>query len=328
MPDISSNMTWIFSGVGITIILIIAAYIRKHFLHGKFEPVVSVEGYDTKLIELPKYQKQDITALVNAAVSREDRRLPSYNCGVFVEDTIHSVQRQTYKNWELLFVDDCSTDDTEIIIKGFRDSRIHYFKNEKNRGAAISRNRALREAKGRWIAFLDSDDLWEPTKLERQVQFMEDNGYAFSYTRYEEINTESKPLGVEVSGPKHISKYGMYAYCWPGCLTVMYDTTKVGLIQIDDIKKNNDYAMWLKVCQKVDCFLLDDCLAKYRRGRSGSISSHGYITLVKWHYMLFYKVVDMNPILSAFMTCLNLICGFFKKIRYVRKIKPQIFIIT
>ena len=86
--------------------------------------------------------------------------MPSYNCGRFVRETIESVLAQTYSNWELLFVDDCSTDDTEAIVRSFDDPRIHYYKNEQNSGAAISRNKALREAKGHWIAFLDSDDLW------------------------------------------------------------------------------------------------------------------------------------------------------------------------
>jgi glycosyltransferase involved in cell wall biosynthesis len=125
--------------------------------------------------------------------------------------------------------------------------------NEQNSGAAISRNYALREAKGRWIAFLDSDDLWEPTKLQKQIQFMTDNGYHFSYTNYSEIDEKSELNGRTVTGPKKITKTGMFNYCWPGCLTVMYDAETVGLIQIEDIKKNNDYAMWLKVCKKAKC---------------------------------------------------------------------------
>lgn len=246
--------------------------------------------------------------------------MPSYNCGDYIADTIHSIQGQTYSNWELVIVDDCSTDHTEEIISGMNDPRIRFFKNEANSGAAVSRNKALREAKGRWIAFLDSDDFWEPEKLEKQIQFMEAHGYAFSYTRYQEMDAEAKPTGVEVSGPKHIGKAGMYAYCWPGCLTVMYDAEKIGLIQIADIRKNNDYAMWLKVCRKADCYLLDECLAKYRRGRSGSISSNGYISLIKWHYRLFREAEGMNRLLSTLMTFINLVGGLYKKLRYVKSI--------
>ena len=200
-----------------------------------------------------------------------------------------------------------------------QDSRIRLFQNEKNSGAAVSRNRALREARGRWIAFLDSDDLWEPTKLEKQVKFMEANGYAFSYTGYQEIDSEGALPGVEVSGPKHVTKAGMYAFCWPGCLTVMYDREKIGLVQIEDIKKNNDYAMWLKVCQKADCYLLDECLAKYRRGRVGSVSSHGIMTMIGWHYKLWHKAEKKGVISSLWHTGVNLLFGFYKKLKYVHK---------
>lgn len=248
--------------------------------------------------------------------------MPSYNCGKYVEDTIRSVQEQTYQNWEIIFVDDCSSDDTvrRVLHLLESDSRIKLFQNHRNSGAAVSRNYALREAKGRWIAFLDSDDLWEPTKLEKQVRFMEENGYKFSYTCYSEMDTDGNLTGVEVSGPNHVTKTGMYAFCWPGCLTVMYDAPTVGLIQIEDIKKNNDYAMWLKVCKKVDCYLLPETLAKYRRGRSGSISTHGYSTLVKWHYKLWREAEKMGVLASVFWTTINLVSGLYKKVKYVNHI--------
>lgn len=92
----------------------------------------------------------------------------------------------------------------------------------------VSRNLALREAKGRWIAFLDSDDLWEPEKLEKQVRFMVENGYKFSYTEYQEMDADGNLTGVRISGPKHMTKRRMYNFCWPGCLTVMYDASAVG----------------------------------------------------------------------------------------------------
>ena len=248
--------------------------------------------------------------------------MPSYNCGRFVEQTVRSVQEQTYHNWEIIFMDDCSKDDTVRIVEELRrkDPRIKLFQNRCNSGAAVSRNNALREAKGRWIAFLDSDDLWEPDKLEKQVMFMEQNGYAFSYTGYKEIDSEGALTGVEVSGPKHVTKTGMYSFCWPGCLTVMYDASKVGLIQIEDIKKNNDYAMWLKVCKKADCYLLPEVLAKYRRGRSGSVSSHSISTMITWHYKLFREAEKMGVISSLWHTGINLVCGFYKKMKYVKKV--------
>ena len=249
--------------------------------------------------------------------------MPSYNCGQYVEDTIRSVQAQTYQNWEIIFMDDCSPDDTvrRVSVLREKDPRIKLFQNKSNSGAAVSRNNALREAKGRWIAFLDSDDIWEPEKLEKQVQFMEENGYSFSYTGYQEIDSYSKPTGVFISGPKHVSKQGMYNFCWPGCLTVMYDRDKIGLIQIEDIKKNNDYAMWLKVCKKADCYLLDECLAKYRRGRVGSVSSHGIMTMIGWHYKLWHEAEKKSVIASLWLTGVNLVCGLYKKKKYVKRVQ-------
>ena len=243
--------------------------------------------------------------------------MPSYNTAGFIADSINSVRAQTYENWELIIVDDCSTDNTDEVVSFFEDPRIRYIKNEKNSGAAVSRNRALSEAKGRWIAFLDSDDLWSPNKLQKQIAFMENSGYGFSHTNYEEIAENGEPLGVLVTGPKKITKAGMYNYCWPGCLTVMYDAEKVGLIQIADIKKNNDYAMWLKVCKKADCYLLDENLAAYRK-RSGSISRHGYLALIKWHYKLYKEAEGMCAVAALFNTARNLFFGVIKKIKYVK----------
>ena len=242
--------------------------------------------------------------------------MPSYNTAAFVADTIKSVLAQTYTNWELIIVDDCSSDNTMEVLNAITHPSIRLFQNEKNSGAAVSRNRALREARGKYIAFLDSDDLWAPDKLEKQIAFMKQNGYAFSYTCYNEIDENGAASGVTVGGPKHIGKIGMYNYCWPGCLTVMYDREVVGDIQIADIKKNNDYAMWLKVIKKADCYLLDECLASYRK-RSGSISRHGKLSLIKWHYRLYREAEGMNPVRSAWITFRNLGFGVWKKVKYV-----------
>lgn len=246
---------------------------------------------------------------------------PSWNCGKFLEETIKSIQAQTYTNWELLFQDDCSMDDTKerVLRLATEDARIKYECNTQNSGAAISRNNALRRTQGKWIAFLDSDDLWHPEKLEKQVRFMVENGYHFSYTEYVEMDEMGKETGILISGPKHVSRRGMYNFCWPGCLTVMYDREQVGLLQIADIKKNNDYAMWLKVCHKADCHLLAEPLAKYRRGRSGSISTHGYATLIKWHYKLFHEANGNNALYSLWLTALNMVYGMYKKLVYVKK---------
>lgn len=249
--------------------------------------------------------------------------MPSYNTGRFIDESIKSVLAQTYTNWELIIVDDASTDNTDAVVECQkrnceRSESIHYLKNSKNSGAAVSRNRALALAKGKWIAFLDSDDLWAPEKLEKQLKFMVENGYDFSYTRYEEIDENGKPNGTLVSGPKRITKTGMYNYCWPGCLTVMYNREVVGDILIADIRKNNDYAIWLKVCCKANCYLFPETLASYRK-RGGSISNHSYVALIKWHYKLYREAENLNPIYSLWITMRNLFFGAWKKFRYVKQ---------
>lgn len=242
--------------------------------------------------------------------------MPSYNTAKYIAESIHSVLAQTYEKWELLIVDDCSTDNTDEIVKPFlADERIRYFKNEKNSGAAISRNKALREAKGKWIAFLDSDDLWLPEKLEKQIAFMQENDYKFSYTEYEKIDEESESLNVFVGGPKKVTKKGMYRYCYIGCLTAMYDADFIGTVQIKDIKKNNDYAMWLQLCKKANCYLLPENLAKYRI-RKKSISHDKLSKKLKSHYDLFHYC-DEKPALVAFwFACWNMFWGVWKKIKY------------
>lgn len=245
--------------------------------------------------------------------------MPSYNTATYIGETIQSVISQSYTEWELIIVDDCSEDDTDEIVASYlSDERIKYVKNKNNLGAAMSRNIALRMAMGKWIAFLDSDDLWKPEKLKKQVEFMENKGCFFSYTNYIEIDSDGKKNGVMVSGPKKIGKIGFYNYCWPGCLTVMYDRERIGLIQIADIKKNNDYAMWLKICKKEKCYLLNENLALYRRGRNGSVSSISVIELIKWHYRLYREAEGQNRMMALINTSRNIFFGAYKKIRYTK----------
>lgn len=245
---------------------------------------------------------------------------PSWACAGFIGETIRSVQAQTYQNWELLVQDDCSTDDTRQIVEAFArtDARIKYACNAANAGAAVTRNNALRRAAGRWVAFLDSDDLWLPQKLELQLAFMVTNGYSFSYHEYTEISEDGKPLGVLVSGKQHVSKFDMFACCWPGCLTVMYDSEKTGLVQIKDLRKNNDFAIWLKVIKKCPCHLLKENLACYRR-RSGSITPKSLWKRLAAHYPLFRVAEEMSPVRSLFWTGMNLFGNGFKKLFFVKR---------
>lgn len=246
---------------------------------------------------------------------------PTWNCALFICETICSVQAQTYQNWELIISDDCSTDNTREVIEPYlkADSRLKYICNDKNSGAAITRNNALKVATGKWIAFLDSDDLWLPEKLEKQVAFMVENGHVFSYHEYTEMTEDGKDMGVYVSGIRKVNKFNMYACCWPGCLAVMYDREKIGLIQIKDVRKNNDTAMWLKVVQKAPCYLLKENLARYRR-RKGSITPKPIWQRIWAHYPLFRIAEEMNPVAATFWTIMNVFGNAFKKMFYVKNI--------
>ena len=248
---------------------------------------------------------------------------PSYNTARFIGRTIECVRSQTYTNWEMLIVDDCSTDETDAVVASFDDGRIRYFKNERNSGAALSRNRALREARGRYIAFLDSDDLWLPDKLERQVRFMQETGAAFSYTNYYEMDEQGNRTGVLWTGPKKIGRKLMCTFNYMGCLTVMYDRDVVGLLQIADLKKRNDYALWIRASEKAAAYLLPQALAVYRVRESGSITSRNQGTLrrLRFHYDLWRTGEGKNPVSALCLTGVNLVCGFLKKIIFRKSVR-------
>jgi glycosyltransferase involved in cell wall biosynthesis len=243
---------------------------------------------------------------------------PAYNSSRFIADAIASVISQTYPNWEMVIVDDGSEDKTVEAVLAFDDPRIRCISHPVRLGAAEARNTALREAHGRWVAFLDSDDMWEPTKLERQLRFMEDNGYAFSYTPYLEMNADKCPTGRMVFGPKHIGKCGMYAYCWPGCLTVMYDTRLTGIVQTRNLDITDDYAIWLKVVSVTTCHLLNEPLARHRVV-PGSLSDRSYSYKIGWHYRLFRQAEGMGVLTSVLFTAANICFGTIKKLFYIRR---------
>ena len=240
--------------------------------------------------------------------------MPSYNAEKYISASIKSVQKQTYPNWELIIVDDCSKDKTVEIVKGIHDDRIKLLQNETNSGAAISRNKALREAKGEWIAFLDADDLWCSDKLDEQLKFMIENGFDFTYTDYR-IQLNGEWLPYIYTGPKMVNKRKMYNYCYFSTITVMYRREAIGLIQIENLRKNNDYAMWLQAVQKVTCYRFSKCLSYYIK-HDGSISSGSKIKLIKWHYLLFRVGLHKSPFVSGILTLNNLWHGIIKKICY------------
>ncbi len=246
--------------------------------------------------------------------------MPSYNTAEYISESIRSVQAQTHQNWELIIVDDCSTDNTDEIISEFlADMRIRYLKNQKNSGAAVSRNYALREAKGKWIAFLDSDDTWEPEKLEKQIKFMLANNYKFTFTDYR-ICLNGEWMPYINTGPNVVTKRKLYNYCYFSTITVMYDREYVGLIQISDLKKNNDYAMWFEIIKKAPCYRLAECLSYYIK-HDDSISGGSKWKLIKHHYILYRKGLKKGKIVSTALTVNNLFWGVIKKIKYKEKIR-------
>ena len=243
---------------------------------------------------------------------------PSYNTAEYIADSIRSVINQTYSSWELIIVDDCSTDDTIGIVKQFDDARIILIQNEINSGAAISRNRALREAKGRWIAFLDSDDIWEPEKLEKQLRFMKENNYSFSFTDYRICLNGTWLPHINI-GPDMVDRRMIYRYCYFSTITVMYDKEVVGLIQAPDIRKNNDYAMWLLALEKTEAYRLPECLSYYIK-HDDSITGGSKLNLIKWHYRLFRNAREESVPTAVRHTVGNLFFGTVKKLRYTEKI--------
>ncbi len=238
--------------------------------------------------------------------------MPAYKAEDYIGASILSVLAQTYSDWELIIVDDYSPDNTVNTVKQFDDSRIRLLINEQNSGAAVSRNRALREAKGRWIAFLDADDLWLPEKLEKQLDYMLTHGFAFCCTDYRTcLNGEWLPYII--TAPDVIDKTKMYNYCYCFTSTVIYDRNVIGLIQIADLKKNNDYAMWLQAVEKSPCYRMPECLSYYIK-HENSISSGNKLRLIKYHYILYKDGLGRTPFGSLFLTARNLFFGFFKKI--------------
>jgi len=239
--------------------------------------------------------------------------MPAYNCEKFISETIDSVLKQSYQNWELIIVDDCSTDSTADIVKEYadKDSRVKYFENDKNSGAAISRNNALKHATGRFMAFLDSDDLWRANKLEKQIEFMIENNYGFSCTEYDKIDENSDSLDKIICVKEKRDYHSLLKTC-PGNSTVMYDTFIVEKQMIPDIKKRNDYVMWLQLIKKAEyLYGLKEVLGSHRV-RTGSISSNK-ISLVKYHWYVYRKIEKLSIVYSIYLLVYWVAKGILKK---------------
>ncbi len=212
---------------------------------------------------------------------------PVHNSEKYLRECIASVLAQTYKNWELILADDNSTDSSNTIIREFAalDPRIKHISLSENSGAGLARNKALEIAKGRFISFLDSDDVWYPEKLSRQLNFMLENNHKFTFTSYEKMNRNGKKLKNKVSAKKVVS-YRRALYKNPiGCLTVIYDTAFFGRQYMSPNRKRQDFALWLRLLKEANAYGLDDCLACYRV-RYNSISFNK-LMLVKHEWKIY-----------------------------------------
>lgn len=191
---------------------------------------------------------------------------PIYNSESFVADAVLSIMRQTFSDWELIAIDDCSTDGSAHVVNAFlaNDARIRLVQLPRNSGVAIARNKAIELATGRYIAFLDSDDLWCAVKLQRQIEFMQSKDIAFSYSAYERLNESGNVLGI-IGAPERLAYADLLKTCSIGCLTAMYDTHKLGKIYMPTNTKREDFATWLKMLKKVEyAYGVNEVLAQYR----------------------------------------------------------------
>lgn len=228
---------------------------------------------------------------------------PVYNAEKFIEETIKSVQAQTYTNWEMILVDDLSSDNSEVIIKKMQDSdsRVKYIKLKENSGAAVARNTGIENSRGRYIAFLDSDDLWKCNKLEKQIDFMKVNNYGFSFTSYELMSEDGTRLNKIVKVPEKINYDGLLKNTIIGCLTVMIDRNIVGEFRMPLLRKGQDTATWLKIL-KTNCkyaYGMNENLANYRLVE-GSISSNK-ICALKRTWNTYRNVEKLSLIKSCYV---------------------------
>jgi len=237
---------------------------------------------------------------------------PCYNSEQFIERTVESIIDQTYSNWELLVIDDFSSDNSVNIVKRLikLDSRIKLVQLEKNYGAAVARNKGIELAKGRFIAFLDSDDLWLPNKLKTQVKFMEKNNVSFSYSSYKLTNMMNNDKGSFIV-PYRQSYKDILKTCSIGCLTAMYDVKKIGKVYMPIIAKRQDFGLWLRILKKVDyAYGIQEELAIYRM-RKDSISGNK-IKVAKYQWQIYRKEENLTLLNSLYYFLHYAINGLFK----------------
>lgn len=230
--------------------------------------------------------------------------MPAYNAATFIQETIQSVINQTYQNWELLIVDDASTDNTIDKIRSLEDHRIKLIPLAKNSGAAIARNTAIAQAKGEYLAFLDSDDLWVPDKLERQLAFMKEHGYLFTCTEHGVLEENG-----EISKIKTVKLQASYMDILKnnaGNSTIMYNCQVLGKYYSPDIKRRNDITMWLQVIKETPyLYGMQEPLTIYRK-RGDSLSANK-LTLIRYQWKLYREIEQLSVFTSLKLLILKVI---------------------
>lgn len=228
---------------------------------------------------------------------------PSWNSEKYIEKTIESVQKQTYTNWEMIVVDDCSSDRTVEIVKKIskEDPRVKIIRQEVNGGAAKARNHSLREATGRYIAYLDADDIWKTTKLEKQVKFMKAHNCGFSCASYEVIDDEGRALNKEVHMLPSVDYVGFLTNNLLQTVGIMVDTSIIDkkYLVMPDIRRRQDAATWLQVLKAgYKCYGIDEVLAEYRRAEN-SLSSNK-VKAVKGVWSLYRDIEKLSLPFSCY----------------------------
>lgn len=243
--------------------------------------------------------------------------MPAYNCAEWIGKSISSIIAQTYENWELIIVDDCSTDNTLDVVEEYSksDKRIKLHKLTQNSGAAIARNTAVDMANGVYLAFLDSDDLWKPDKLQKQIRFMSDNNYDFTCTDYGKIDENDVINNITIHCEKKYD-YDMVLKRCPGNSTIIYNCEKLGKFHAINIKRRNDFVMWLAVIKKARyAYGLQETLG-YHRVRLGSIS-YKKSDLMKYQWKVYREIEHIGIFKS--------LCLMVYKIMDTLKIKLNLF---
>ena len=241
---------------------------------------------------------------------------PCYNAASVIEQTIVSVLNQTYTNWELLICDDCSTDNSAEIIRKYvaMDDRVRYLTTTEPSGSPVKpRNIAIQEAKGGVIAFLDSDDVWLPTKLEEQIPLLKYSDTAIVYSNYEKINADGERAGRIIKAPLVTNYTNMLKGCVIGNLTGMYDVEKVGKIFCQDVHQE-DYLLWLTILKQGYTARSTNTVTALYRVTGNSVSANKYKTAI-WQWNILYNVEKLPFLTSVYCFISYAIKGILKAVK-------------